>query len=132
MPRLLAALVTVRDAAMRCELCGSCAVFDVTRLDGRIRLSRIGSGSPDGSGDAAIVCELRGTRTMFGAAHAGPDGRMHSSRIDSGSPGRFGDAASVLRASMDGTALVLARSTTLSAWMLLSLRTGDATTTGGS
>ena len=47
--------MTVRDATMRCELCGSCAVFDAARLDGRIRLSWIDSGSPDGSGDTAPV-----------------------------------------------------------------------------
>ena len=47
MPRVLAALVTVRDTAMMCELCGSCAVFHAARLDGRIRLSWIDSGSPD-------------------------------------------------------------------------------------
>ena len=59
MPRVLAALVTVRDTAMMCELCGSCAVFHAARLDGRIRLSWIDSGSPDGSGDTAPVLRAR-------------------------------------------------------------------------
>ena len=58
MPRVLAALVTVRDAAMRCELCGSCAVFDAARLGGRILLSRIDSGDPVGSEMSRRYCEL--------------------------------------------------------------------------
>ena len=71
-------------------------------------------GARDGH-SAAIVCELRGTRTMVDAVHAGPDGRLRSSRIGRGSPSMFGDAASVLRVQMDGIALGLIWSTTLSA-----------------
>ena len=77
------------------------------------------------NGDAAFICELRGTRTMFDAAHAGPDGRLRSSRID---------LCRVGVASSDGWhgACSDTEHDALGSRMLLSLRTGDATSTGGS
>ena len=77
MPRVLAALVTVRDAAMRCELCGSCAVFDAARLDGRIRLSQIGSGPPDGSGYTAPELRARTDGPTLSS-----DAKRHSQQQD--------------------------------------------------
>ena len=86
--------------------------------------------------DAAIVCGLRETRTMFDERMPAPEGRLHSSQIGRGwLSSRFGDATSILRARMDGIALRACSDMehdTLGSRMLLSLRTGDAASTGGS